>query len=112
MDVKSSQAARLNERRDQLLTTLSYVAEQTREVEQNTEWKDPAAQRRRRCLLDDLSHWYLTALGLVDDALGRLSDDSYGVCLACNAPVEAEWLEACPETEFCLTCQDLRDKVA
>jgi DnaK suppressor protein len=112
MDIKITRADRLMERRKQILTTLSYVDEQSREVEENTEWKDTAARRRRLRLLNELNHWYLAAIGRVEQALGRISDDTYGLCLDCSAPIEPEWLEVCPEAEVCVTCQESRDKVA
>jgi RNA polymerase-binding transcription factor DksA len=109
MNIKTPQVGRLRDRRNQILTTLSYVNEQRREVEQNTEWKDAAAQRRRRILLSELNHWYLAAIGQIEEALVRIADDTYGVCLACSAPIEPEWLDACPETELCVTCQQSRE---
>lgn len=104
--------ARLRERRDQILTTLTYVEAQQREVEENAEWKDASCERRRRSLLNELSHWYLGAMEKVERALARITENRYGVCLACNGPIEPEWLDDCPETDFCATCHEVREKVA
>ncbi|MGH7824248.1 MAG: hypothetical protein ACREQ7_03615 [Candidatus Binatia bacterium] len=106
------QHVRLKERRDQILTTLTYVEGQKREVEQNIEWKDATSQRRRRSLLNELHHWYLAAIDQVEKALARIPENRYGFCLACNSPVEPEWLDACPETEFCATCHGARETLA
>ncbi|HWO40539.1 MAG TPA: hypothetical protein VNO43_01910 [Candidatus Eisenbacteria bacterium] len=105
---RSIDIARLEKRRQQILATLSYVEEQRREVEHNTEWKDAASQLSRRRLLNDLRQWYLAAMRKVEKARARIPDDKYGLCLSCNSPIEREWLEACPETELCTTCQNLR----
>ncbi|HVB42433.1 MAG TPA: TraR/DksA C4-type zinc finger protein [Streptosporangiaceae bacterium] len=48
---------------------------------------------------------------LVLDALGRLDDGSYGVCVDCARAVPDGRLEAKPEAARCLTCQAKRDKM-
>lgn len=40
----------------------------------------------------------------VDDALGRMSEGSYGLCEVCHDPVETERLMADPLVSFCLGC--------
>jgi len=100
--------ARLEKRKEEILATLSYVEEQRREVERNTEWKDTISQLSRRRLLSDLRQWYVRAIGQVEKARARIPDNSYGLCLICKSPVEPEWLEACPETDLCANCQNLR----
>jgi RNA polymerase-binding transcription factor DksA len=94
------------------VNTLSYVEAQRREMEGNRQWKDASTERRRRSLLNELSHWYLGAMEKVERAQIRITENRYGVCLACNRPVEAEWLDDCPETEFCATCHEVREKMA
>lgn len=108
----STHTARLRERRNQILTTLTYVEAQQREVEENAEWKDASCERRRRSMLNELNHWYLGAMEKVESALARIAENRYGVCLACNGAVEPEWLDDCPETEFCAACHEVREKVA
>lgn len=49
-------------------------------------------------------------LQLVNAALGRIADGSYGACLACDRPIETARLEAIPWAEFCLKDQEKRDK--
>jgi DnaK suppressor protein len=46
---------------------------------------------------------------LVIDALVRLENGSYGVCVDCGKPVPEGRLEAKPEAARCLTCQAKRD---
>ena len=46
---------------------------------------------------------------LVLDALVRLENGSYGVCVDCGKPVPEGRLEVKPEAARCLTCQAKRD---
>lgn len=48
---------------------------------------------------------------LVLDALRRLDDGSYGLCVDCGRPVPDGRLEAKPEAARCVTCQAKRDRM-
>ena len=41
-------------------------------------------------------------LALVDGALARMNDGSYGTCSVCGNPIEPERLEAIPATDRCI----------
>lgn len=43
----------------------------------------------------------LRQLEQINNALQKINDGSYGVCEACHQPIEAERLEAIPETKYC-----------
>jgi DnaK suppressor protein len=47
---------------------------------------------------------------LVLDALVRLDNGSYGLCVDCGQPVPEGRLEVKPEAARCLTCQSKRDR--
>jgi RNA polymerase-binding protein DksA len=46
-----------------------------------------------------------THLELVDQALVRLDDGTFGTCLRCGRPIAAERLEALPWAAHCIDCQ-------
>jgi DnaK suppressor protein len=48
---------------------------------------------------------------LVLEALGRLDDGSYGLCVDCGRPVPEGRLEAKPEASRCVNCQSKRDRL-
>src|SRR5215469_4636557 len=48
---------------------------------------------------------------LVIEALRRLDDGSYGLCVDCGSPVPEGRLEAKPEAARCVTCQAKRDRL-
>jgi DnaK suppressor protein len=49
--------------------------------------------------------------GLIVEALARLDDGSYGLCVDCGRPVPEGRLEAKPEAARCVTCQAKRDRL-
>jgi DnaK suppressor protein len=44
-------------------------------------------------------------LGLVEDALARLDDGSFGACTRCGRPIAPARLEALPWAATCIECQ-------
>lgn len=42
----------------------------------------------------------------IDDALERLANGSYGVCLDCGVDIPAVRLEAVPTAKYCVDCQE------
>lgn len=46
-------------------------------------------------------------LRVVDGALTRMHDGTYGVCARCGKPIGAERLEARPAAELCIDCARL-----
>jgi RNA polymerase-binding transcription factor len=49
-------------------------------------------------------------LELVDAALQRLDDGTFGTCLRCGQPIATERLEALPWAAHCIACQSAIDK--
>jgi DnaK suppressor protein len=46
-----------------------------------------------------------TVLHLIEAALKRIADDSFGICVACGDEIQDQRLQALPWTQFCLRCQ-------
>ena len=46
----------------------------------------------------------------VRDALRRLADGSYGVCLHCEEEIKPKRLDAVPWTRYCIRCQEAVDR--
>jgi DnaK suppressor protein len=42
----------------------------------------------------------------ISDALIRIDQGTYGVCLECEEPISAKRLEALPWARYCVTCQE------
>ena len=46
-----------------------------------------------------------TVLRLIEAALKRIADGSFGICIGCGDDIQSQRLEALPWTQFCLRCQ-------
>ena len=46
----------------------------------------------------------------VRDALRRIADGSYGVCLRCEEDIKPKRLDAVPWTKYCIRCQEAADR--
>ncbi len=42
----------------------------------------------------------------VDQAMARIENGTYGICLECKKPIAATRLKALPQTQTCLKCQE------
>ncbi len=49
-------------------------------------------------------------LALVDAALGRIEDGTFGACLRCGNPIAPARLEALPWAAHCIDCQRIVDR--
>jgi DnaK suppressor protein len=49
-------------------------------------------------------------LGLIDQALERMNQGTFGTCLACKRPVPTPRLQAVPWARYCTDCQELAEK--
>jgi RNA polymerase-binding transcription factor DksA len=103
---------RLKNRRNEIIMTLEHVHRERRAVEDNEEWIDQAAYESRVHLLDNLANWYLDEITRIDDALIRIAEGKYRVCVACHEPIGLRRLETTPEAAFCTECQKMRDELS
>jgi len=103
---------RLVNRRDRIMARIRTLDSQLKQLERNALVFDEDGEHQRRNLLTYLSSFHHTEVDQVDSALNRLATGKYGLCLACNDPVEVAWLESFPEAEFCPTCYRMRETMA
>ena len=70
---------------------------------------DAAAETQRSA---DLVHLSRSAeeLDRIDAALARIADGSYGMCLDCEDPIDAQRLDAYPAALRCADCQEAFEK--
>ena len=103
---------KLLRRRRQILSTVKHLDEETNEFtgQRHFDWLDQAWDESEIRLLNRLSDTYLDELGKIETALGKVLSGTYGLCLACHQPIEKRRLDIFPETEFCLGCQDMRER--
>ncbi len=46
----------------------------------------------------------------IEEALKRIEDKTYGICLMCEKPIAKKRLEAIPYTRYCKRCQEKLEK--
>lgn len=49
-------------------------------------------------------------LRLIDEALARLENGRYGLCVHCQQEIEEARLKAIPWARHCIACQELQDR--
>jgi DnaK suppressor protein len=49
-------------------------------------------------------------LNMVDMALGRIREGSFGECISCGNEINAKRLDAVPWTRYCIACQEKIEK--
>lgn len=103
---------KLLKRREQARVAVDHCEKEKQELlgQKHLDWLDQAWDENEMRLLDRLYESYLRELEKIEMAEGRISSGIYGLCLACHQPIEDARLDAFPETEFCLECQDLRER--
>jgi DnaK suppressor protein len=103
---------RLLEKREELLCALDRHVHYGREADQDVA-QDPADKASNSYLKELLfsqstSDRYV--LALIDEALERIAEGTYGICVACGAEIQPKRLEAVPWARHCVTCQDLQER--
>jgi DnaK suppressor protein len=109
---------KLNYFRDRLLQkqlSLTDMVQRTegygREKDQNTQdVADMAVEAYTKEFMFGKSSGDRRILQLIREALGRIEDRSFGLCVNCENPIQPKRLEAVPWTRLCLECQNLLEK--
>jgi RNA polymerase-binding transcription factor DksA len=96
---KAQLKARLAELQDRLNSI-----EQTLEVEPPSDNEDRASEREDDEVLEGLGNSGLLEIQMIEAALGRLDDGSYGDCMKCGEEIAPARLDLLPYTPFCHGC--------
>ncbi len=71
---------------------------------QSRDWEELAVEREADEVLEHLGEAGAKELRLIDMALDRMSDGSYGICIQCGERISAQRLDILPYTGVCRTC--------
>jgi DnaK suppressor protein len=103
---------RLDDKRRELVT--AYIKNKTygRDTEDGAtqDIADKASNAYTKEFLYSLSNSDRQMLQLVEEALSRLADGSYGVCVECGDKMAPKRLEAVPWARHCITCQEREER--
>jgi DnaK suppressor protein len=88
--------------------TEDYGREADRDVSQDP--ADKASNSYTKELLFSQSTNERNTLKLIEEALERIQDGSFGECLNCGEDIQPKRLEAIPWAPYCIKCQELQEQ--
>lgn len=103
---------RLHEKQDELLRMVSKSDQDGREADEEgtQDLADKAANAYTKEFLFHQSNDNRQILTLVDEALDRIKNGTYGTCVECQDEVQPKRLEAVPWARHCIECQAKQDQ--
>lgn len=103
---------KLQIRREELVKTIARTEQEGREADEDptVDLADKAANSYTKEFLFGQTHNERSMLQLVDDALARIRDDSFGECVQCHQELQQKRLEAVPWTRYCISCQEKQEQ--
>jgi DnaK suppressor protein len=103
---------KLLKKKKEILTTISTAKTSGTEslLEGAQDVADKALSSYSREMLYGLSDQERRVLQLVEDALQRLTDKTFGTCVHCGEKIQTRRMEAVPWARHCLDCQELQEK--
>jgi DnaK suppressor protein len=102
----------LEVRRQDAVQFLTRLGSDTRSLDVNSEIDSAdrcVVSLSRESLFQQASQ-RRTELLLIDDALQRVGDGSFGVCEACGDDIHIRRLKVIPWTRYCLKCQEAAEQ--
>ena len=115
MDKKKLEAfkKRLETRQQELRRTVIRTQADGRTADEDTaaaDVADRAASSYNKEFLFSQSNNERQLLQMVDGALARIREGSFGECISCGKEINAKRLEAVPWTRHCIECQEKLEK--
>jgi len=114
MDKKKLEAfrKRLETRRNELrhMVVRNQQDGRTADDEATQDVADRAASSYNKEFLFSQSNNDRQLLNMVDGALSRIREGSFGECVSCGKEINAKRLEAVPWTRHCIECQEKAEK--
>ena len=102
----------LQEKKTALLAELAKTrhAEQETTEESTQDVADKAVSSYTREFLYSLNDAERSTVQQIDQALARIEDGTFGLCLNCGTPMNEKRLSAIPWSRHCVECQELAEK--
>jgi DnaK suppressor protein len=103
---------RLEERQQMLRKAVSRTEEDGRVADQDSaqDIADRAANSYTKEFLFSVSNNDRQLLNMVESALQRIREGSFGECVSCGNEINSKRLEAVPWTRYCIACQEKKEK--
>lgn len=99
---------RLETRQQELRRTVSRTEQDGRTVDEDSaqDVADRAASSYTKEFLFSQSNNDRQILAMVENALSRIREGSFGECISCGKEINPKRLEAVPWTRHCIECQE------
>ncbi len=97
----------LTKKREELNRNLSGTKEERQETDFGRDEGDRATASISREMTFQQKAQYRGLLMLVEAAMGRINQGTFGDCLNCGQEISAKRLSAVPWSRYCITCQEL-----
>ena len=103
---------KLQAKRDELLKIIARTEEEGRSADDDptVDLADKAANSYTKEFLFTQTNNDRFILQLVDEALKRVRENSFGLCVSCQEEVQQKRLEAVPWARHCITCQERQER--
>lgn len=92
---------------NRFMSTPTAAETLTRREEPN-DYVDLAGQSHEEWIFLNRNAQCATQLRQVEDALDRIQEGKYGVCVECGQQISQKRLEAVPWADHCISCQEKR----
>jgi len=103
---------KLEERQQELRRVVSRTEQDGRDADSEVaqDIADKAANSYNKEFLFHQSNSERQILGMVESALDRIRQGSFGQCISCGEDINTKRLEAVPWTRYCIACQEKLEK--
>ena len=103
---------KLEAKRDELLKNIARTEEEGRAADDDptVDLADKAANSYTKEFLFGQTNHDSNTLQLIEDALERIKDNSFGLCGHCQEEVQQRRLEAVPWARHCISCQEKQEQ--
>lgn len=103
---------KLEERQQALRKAVSRTEEDGRIADQEAaqDIADRAANSYTKEFLFSQSNNDRVLLNMVESALQRIREGTFGECVSCGSEINLKRLEAVPWTRYCIACQEKKEK--
>ena len=103
---------KLQAKREELLKNIARTEQEGREADEDptVDLADKAANSYTKEFLFGQTNHDRFILNLVEDALERMKNGSYGLCVHCHEEVQQKRLEAVPWARHCIFCQEKQEQ--
>lgn len=96
-------AVALADRRSKLIDELREIEDKLDDP-LSKDWEDRSSERQFDEVLEARGNRELVELQMIDAALARIDEGTFGLCTKCSKPIESGRLSTIPETPLCATC--------